>query len=118
MLFPKRDLHVSKEDSWVRFVISSFAFSKSGALPFQIFSTFAGNGFGPDTRNFDIVSQSACRVGGNKTRSVSKKETVSTVDAAEILNYLDDHVSDLDRTQRILLAQGMSQVLVRLETSI
>jgi hypothetical protein len=56
--------------------------------------------------------------GGNKKRQTSKQESVSPLDAVAILNYLDRHVSKLDKTQRRLLSQGISQLLTRLEGSI
>jgi hypothetical protein len=58
--------------------------------------------------------------GGNKKRKDSKvqAESVSALDAAKILKYLDTHVSDLDLPQRKLLAQGLPQFLNRLKRSV
>jgi len=56
--------------------------------------------------------------GGNKNRQKSVKESVSSLDATAILSYLDSHVGNLDKIQRRLLAQGISQFLIRLERSI
>ena len=55
--------------------------------------------------------------GGNKKRQTPRVENVSVLDAATILKYLDNHVSDLDVPQQKILAQGLSQALARLKGS-
>jgi hypothetical protein len=55
--------------------------------------------------------------GGNKHRT--KKETVSTVpDAVAILEYVENHASDISIEQRKILAAGLEKVATRLKRSV
>jgi hypothetical protein len=58
--------------------------------------------------------------GGNKKRKEPKTqvESVSVLDAAALLKYLDRHIGDLDSTQQKLLVEELAKTVARLEKSI
>lgn len=56
--------------------------------------------------------------GGNKSKASSGGRGKSIRSAEDILNYLDNHVSDLSKPQQKMLAQGLPQFLNRLKRSV